>query len=273
MTEYTPRQSLSEAEVAEHNTAIWDRSAATSGIWSTPVTSEDVESARQGELKIKLTPSKFVPAEWLPALSDLDVLALASGGGQQAPLLAAAGANVTLVDLSEGQLGVDRMVSEREGLSINIVKADISDLSVFEPGSFDLIVHPISNLFIATIDPVWREAFRLLRPGGTLISGFNNPAFYIFDWRDHERGILTVRHQLPFADAVDLPPEERDRFIEDGLTLEYSHTLEQQIGGQINAGFEIIGFYEDRQEGVALAEHMPTSIATRARKPLLGAPD
>ncbi|WP_419849163.1 class I SAM-dependent methyltransferase [Candidatus Poriferisocius sp.] len=269
MTENAPKQSLSTTEVAKYNTAAWDKSAATGGIWSTPVTPEDVECARQGEVRIKLTPSKIVPAEWFPALSGLEVLALASGGGQQVPLMAAAGANVTLVDLSEGQLDVDRMVAKREGLSINTVKADISDLSMFEPDSFEFILHPISNLFIADIEPVWEEAFRVLRPGGTLVSGFNNPAIYIFDWRDHERGALTVRHQLPFADAVDLDPEERDSFIEDGITLEYSHTLEQQIGGQINAGFEIIGFYEDRHDELALAHYMSTSIVTRARKPQL----
>lgn len=264
---------MTTAEVAKHNTAAWDRSAATGGIWSRPVTSDDVERARQGEVNIKLTPSKYVPAEWFPALSGLEVLALASGGGQQAPLLAAAGANVTLVDLSEGQLGVDQMVAKREGLSLSTVKADISDLPMFEPDSFDFILHPISNLFIANIEPVWEEAFRVLRPGGTLVSAFNNPAMYIFDWRDHERGVLTVRHQLPFADAVDLDPEERDGFIEDGITLEYSHTLEQQIGGQIDAGFEIIGFYEDWHDEIALAHYMPTSIVTRARKPSLDISD
>lgn len=196
-----------------------------------------------------------------------DVLALASGGGQQAPLLAAAGARVTVVDISEGQLALDRAVAEREDLQIKTMQADVSDLSVFEDSSFDFIVHPIANAFIADVGSVWREAFRVLREGGAMVAGFNNPAVYLFDWKDHERGVLTVRNRLPFSDASVLPPDERDGYIERGVALEFSHTLEEQIGGQIEAGFEIVGFYEDRQDDLALAAFMATSMATRARKP------
>ena len=182
-------------------------------------------------------------------------------------MLAAAGAQVTVADISEGQLHVDRMVAEREQLHIDTVQANATDLSMLADESFDLIVHPIANAFIADLASVWREAFRVLRRGGTLIAGFNNPIIYLFDWKDHERGVLTVRHPLPFSDAHDLPVDERDEYVAAGVPLEYSHTLEEQLGGQIAAGFEIIGFYEDRQTDLALAAYMATSIATRARKP------
>jgi ubiquinone/menaquinone biosynthesis C-methylase UbiE len=218
-------------------------------------------------LRINLTPLRFVTESWLPAMPGTDVLALASGGGQQAPLLAAAGARVTVVDISEGQLALDRAVAEREDLQIKTMQADVSDLSVFEDSSFDFIVHPIANAFIADVGSVWREAFRVLREGGAMVAGFNNPAVYLFDWKDHERGVLTVRNRLPFSDASVLPPDERDGYIERGVALEFSHTLEEQIGGQIEAGFEIVGFYEDRQDDLALAAFMATSMATRARKP------
>jgi SAM-dependent methyltransferase len=255
------------ALVTQHNTATWDHAAATNGPWSSPVTPDDIQQARQGDVQIRLTPSRFVPADWLPPLTGLDVLGLASGGGQQAPVLAAAGARVTVADISEGQLHLDRVVAEREQLHIDTVQADATDLSMFADASFDLIVHPIANAFIPDLASLWRETFRVLRPGGTLVAGFNNPAIYLFDWKDHKRGVLTVRHQLPFSDAHDLPVDERDGYIATGVALEYSHTLEEQLGGQIAVGFEIIGFFEDRQTDLALAAYMATSMASRARKP------
>ena len=32
--------------------------------------------------------------------------------------------------------------------------------------SFDVVFHPVSNVFAPRVRPVWQEAFRVLRPGG-----------------------------------------------------------------------------------------------------------
>jgi hypothetical protein len=64
-----------------------------------------------------------------------------------------------------------------------------------------------------------------------------------------------------------LSQEERQSYIEEEEPLEFGHTLEDQIGGQCDAGFQITGFYEDYAPGEALARYMPTFIATRAVKP------
>ena len=45
----------------------------------------------------------------------------------------------------------------------------------------------------------------------------------------------------------------------------WAHTLEEQIQGQISAGFIISGFYEDRGCAV-LDKYINTSIATKAIK-------
>ena len=97
---------------------------------------------------------------------------LGLGGGQQAPILAAAGACVTVFDASDLQLQQDRMVAQRDGLEMQMVQGDMRDLSVFADASFDLVFHPISNLYVPDIQPVWRECFRVLRSGGTLLSSF-----------------------------------------------------------------------------------------------------
>jgi hypothetical protein len=49
--------------------------------------------------------------------------------------------------------------------------------------------------------------------------------------------------------------------------LEHSHSLTDQLGGQMEAGFHIIGLYEDRHSDFVVREYTPTYIATRSLKP------
>ena len=259
-------------DIVDYNKKAWDGQA-TSGEcrWSQPVSKEEIANAKDGNFEIFLTPNTPVPMSWFPeSLSDSDVLCLASGGGQQVPILAATGAQVTSFDNSPEQLELDRQVCERENLEIRLEQGDAADLSRFEDESFDFVWHPCSNSFMPNIEPVWKECFRVLRSGGSLVSGFLNPMIYMFDrLKDENEGILEVRYSLPFSDIKDLPKEELDEFIKDGEPLEYSHTLEQQIGGQISAGFQITGFFEDywSDEATTLNKFSPTSIATKATKP------
>lgn len=254
-------------DIRAYNRLAWDREVERSNQWTVPASSEVIAAARQGQWEIVLTPTKPVPKAWFPDLEGLDVLCLASGGGQQAPILAAAGARVTVLDNSPKQLAQDRLVAERERLIITTVEGDMADLWMFAEQSFELIVHPVSNLFVPEVRPVWAEAFRVLRPGGVLLAGFLNPVTYIFDQELAERGLLQVKYALPYSDLISLTEEERQRYIEQEEPLEFGHTLEDQIGGQLDAGFVITGFYEDYAPGEALSNYVPTFIATRATKP------
>ncbi len=255
-------------DVRAYNRRAWDKAVERGSEWTVPVGPEVIAAARRGEWQIILTPTRPVPRHWFPAdLQGCQILCLASGGGQQGPILAAAGANVTVLDNSPRQLAQDRRVAQREGLSLRLVEGDMADLSPFPDASFDLIVHPCSNMFVPDVRPVWAEAFRVLRPGGALLAGFWNPAAYIFDQALADEGILQVRHQLPYSDLTSLRPEERQRYLDDLQPLEFSHTLTDQIGGQLDAGFVLTGFYEDHWPGIALSDYMPIFIATRALKP------
>jgi SAM-dependent methyltransferase len=258
-------------DILEHNRRAWDRQAEHGNQWTMPVSPDAIAAARRGEWSIVLTPVKPVPHEWLPDLAGKRVLCLASGGGQQGPVLAAAGAQVTVLDNSSNQLERDRFVAEREQLEITTVRGDMADLSMFPGESFDCIVHPVSNLFAPNVLPVWREAFRVLRKGGVMVAGFNNPAVYLFEYDAVERtGSLEVKYTLPYSDIEHLTEEQQRRWAEAGRPLEFSHTLEDQIGGQIAAGFVITGFYEDRdpdEQDNPLSKFMPVFIATRALKP------
>ena len=253
--------------VREYNRNAWDREVERANEWTVPVSRELIAAARRGQWAVLLTETKSVPRAWFPDLNGLDLLCLASGGGQQAPVLAATGARVTVLDNSPKQLAQDALVAARDSLALVTVEGDMADLSMFSDESFDLVFHPASNLFVVDVRPVWAEAFRVLRPGGRLLAGFINPALYIFDRELAERdGVLEVRHALPYSEITSLTADETQAFIERGEPLEFGHTLEDQIGGQIDAGFAITGFYEDRHRGHPLANFMPTYIATMAIK-------
>jgi SAM-dependent methyltransferase len=256
-------------DIQAYNSRAWDREVERGNPWTVPVSSELVAAARQGQWELLLTPTKPVPRAWFPDLEGLRVLGLASAGGQQAPILAAAGARVSVLDNSPRQLAQDRLVAEREGLSVTTVEGDMADLSMFADESFDLIFHPVSNLFVPDVRPVWAEAARVLRNGGTLLAGFVNPVVYIFDLElAEQQGILEVKYALPYSDLASLSEEERQRYVDNEEPFEFGHTLEDQIGGQCDAGLVITGFYEDYDApGDPLTRIMPTFIATRAVKP------
>lgn len=230
----------------EYNREAWNRNVRQGNRWTIPVSPDEVQRARKGTVEVLLTPTRFVPTEWLGELLGADVLCLASGGGQQGPLLAAAGARVTVFDASDEQLARDRVVASREGLEIRTVQGDMRDLSALPDESFDLVFHPCSNSFVEAVEPVWREAYRVLRTGGHLISGFSNPVMHCFDWGSVERKRPQLRYRLPYRDIDHLDDPFVAKVVADGEPVEFSHTLTAQIGGQIAAGFAIVGFFEDR---------------------------
>jgi SAM-dependent methyltransferase len=189
------------------------------------------------------------------------VLGLASGGGQQMPVFAALGANCTVFDLSDAQLNSERLVAKREGYEIRIVKGDMTEPLPFVDGEFDLIFHPVSNCYIRDAYPVWRECFRVLKPGGALLAGLDNGINFVFD-----DGETRMVNRLPY-DAMKEPGWEKD-IAASGGSLQFSHTIEEQVGGQLTAGFQLTHIFEDTNRAGPLMEHnMPCFFATRAVRP------
>jgi len=229
--------------------------------WGKPIGHLTYERAKKGDWDVVLTPTKAVPHAWFGSLQGKRVLGLASGGGQQMPIFAALGGICTVFDYTTAQLESERIVAEREHYAICIVQGDMSATLPFEDNSFDLIFFPVSNVYIEHAKPVFKECFRVLCSGGVLLSGLDNGVNFITD--DQEQEIL---NSLPFNPLIN--PEQRKQMEESDGGIEFSHTLDEQIGGQLEAGFILKDLYEDTNgEGRLHDLNIPTFFATRALKP------
>ncbi|MEM7009220.1 MAG: class I SAM-dependent methyltransferase [Thermodesulfobacteriota bacterium] len=261
---------MSKIDISKHNAHAWNEESIEESPWCTPVSSEEIQAAKNGDVRLRLTPNKFVPNEWIKDIKGREVLCVGSGGGQQAPIIAAAGANVISVDISEEQLKKDLFVANRDGLKLLTVMADMSDLSDFKDSSFDYVVNAASTVFVPDVEKVWKEFFRVLKPGGELLAGMLNPSFFLFDHAEaQKKGVLEVKHNLPYSDVDSLNKTDFKRIIDDEVPIVWSHSLQTLIGGQTKAGFVIMSFYEDWWSGddTLLNKFSPTTFVTRSKKP------
>lgn len=253
----------------DHNRAAWDRQASEVREWSRPVDAETIAAAREGRWQVHLTP-RALPLDWLGDVRGRRILCLASAGGQQAPVLAAAGAEVTVFDLSDGQLAQDRAVADRDGLSLRTVQGDMRDLQAFASDSFDVVFHPISNLYVPDVRPVWAECRRVLARDGLLMASFYNPVVFVAarDAQLSEQGLIRPQYAIPYSDLEDLEPAAREAKLARGEALTFGHSLGDLIAGQLDAGFVIDRFMEDwqPQPRFLIDRYLPTFLATRARR-------
>lgn len=230
--------------------------------WGKSITSEEYQKALNGEWGVYLTPTKFVPKEWFGEIKDKKILGLASGGGQQMPIFAALGADCTVLDYSDKQIESEKVISEREGYDINIIQADMTKRLPFEDETFDIIFHPVSNCYVEEVKPIWNECFRVLKKGGRLLSGLDIGINYIVS--EDEKEII---NSLPFNPLKDKKILEESIKRNDGI--QFSHTLEEQINGQLEAGFLLKSLYEDTNgQGHLHNLNIPSFIATYSTKPL-----
>lgn len=208
--------------------------------WSAGAAPEQLQAAREGHLVMNFGVDGVIPEEWLGDVRGKRVLCLAGAGGLQSALLACAGAEVTVLDLSERMLDKDREAAAREMLDIRLERGNMCDLSRFVDGSFDLVLNPPSLCYVPDIMPVFREVYRVLRKGGTFIMCSMNPIAYICEW-DAAQGCYKAVNRMPYNAA-----EHADQ----GDWVEFGHTMESYLGGQIAAGFVITGYLENQTEDI-----------------------
>ena len=228
--------------------------------WGRPISHDAFKKAQQGSWDVLLTPTKPVPKSWFLPFPQCNILGLASGGGQQMPIFTALGANCTVMDYSHKQLESEKMVADREGYTITTVRADMTQSFPFGAETFDLIFHPVANCYVETVLPIWHECFRVLKKGGVLLAGMDIGINYIFD--DSE-SVLT--HKLPYNPLTD--DALLQKCLEKNEGIQFSHTIEEQLGGLLQAGFTLKNLYEDTNGSGKLHEYnVPSFVAVRATK-------
>lgn len=243
------------------NAAAIDRWVEEGWEWGQPISHETYENALSGQWDVLLTPTKPVPHRWFGPLRGKKVLGLASGGGQQMPIFSALGAECTVLDYSRQQLTSEEMVARREGYRIRIIRADMTQPLPFPDACFDLIFHPVSNCYVEHVKPIFRECFRILKPGGIFLMGFDNSINYLVD--SSEQRIVNTMPFNPLKNPLHLQQLQAE-----DSGMQFSHTLEEQLGGQLEAGFRITDLYGDTNGAGFLHEHnVETFLATRAVKP------
>ena len=248
-------------DYSEINAQTIDRWIRDGWEWGVPITHQAYLDALAGNWDVVLTPTKPVPKAWFGDLKGKRVLGLASGGGQQMPIFAALGAVCTVLDYSPAQLESERMVSQREGYDIRIIRADMTKPLPFDDHAFDLIFHPVSNCYVREVRPIFRECFRVLKPGGALLGGYDMGINFLVDEKEER-----IVNSLPFDPITDPALMAQLQKNDDGV--QFSHTLEDQVGGQLAAGFQITDLYEDTNGYGRLHDMgIPTFAAIRAVKP------
>ena len=258
---------MARSDAVQENELVWDSIASSQQDWFPVVCSDRIAAARSEPLSINVTAQRSVPSDWLGSLEGRKILCLAGGGGQQAPLLAAAGGEVTVFDLSRRQLDRDQLVADRESLQLRTVQGDMRDLSVFASESFDLIINPCSVCYCPDVLSIWQECHRVLKVRGRLISGLINPVNFLFDEIKAAQGDFIVAHPIPYSD-LDLPPEQREMILGQQRPVRFGHSLTDMLGGLNQVGFQIDGFYEDRWgAGDKLSELIDLFLAVRATRP------
>ncbi|MBG0768261.1 MAG: hypothetical protein PWP25_395 [Sphaerochaeta sp.] len=253
----------------EHNAKAWDSEVDKHNIWTNGCTEEQIEKAQKGELDMVLSPFKQVPPSWVADVKGKEILALACGGGQQAVLLSLAGAHVTLFDISEKQLARDASYAGRLHLDMKFCKGDMRDLSRFADSTFDMIYNPTSTCFIDEVHSMYHHCYRILKPGGRLLTSITNPVLYLFDEKKALKNHLRVKYTIPYSDLKSLGKKELEKRMRKNDTIEFSHTLQDLLGGLTDCGFHLTGVYTDTAGFMMIDSYIHDCyLAVRAEKSL-----
>lgn len=178
------------------------------------------------------------------------VLCLAAGGGKHGPLLAAAGANVTVVDLSGAMLDLDHQVATERRLELRVVETSMDDLSMFGEAVFDIVIQPVSTCYVPDILVVYREVARVTAAGGLYVSQHKQPASLQTEVLPSPRGYVMNE---PYYRSGPLPPVIEGCLHREAGTVEFLHRWDELVGGLCRAGFVLEDLVEPRH-GDVLAE-------------------
>ena len=133
----------------------------------------------------------------LEALGDVSgkrVLDAGCGEGRFARMLAERGAQVTALDFSTRMIELATDIEAKQPLGIEYLVADMTDLSRFADGSFDIAVAYLSLIDVPDGEKALREIARVLRPGGVFQFSVVHPCFLVPDasWEPRNPGTFPI---------------------------------------------------------------------------------
>ena len=176
------------------------------------------------------------------------------------PIFNALGADCTVLDNSPKQIESEFLIAEREGYTIKAIKGDMTKALPFEDEIFDIVFHPVSNCYVEDVESIFNEAYRVLKKGGILLCGLSTEINYLVD--ENEEKIV---FSMPFNPLKSEKHKEFLKKLDSGY--QFSHTLSEQIGGQLKAGFILTNIEDDTNGAGRLHEmNISTYIMTRAIK-------
>lgn len=244
-----PKDQLS-GSIEHRNRQAYDRMVLSKHFLTQPVSSEELAQ-----------PLATLDAKgWLGgSIRGWNVLCLAAGGGRQGPLYCAAGANVTVLDISPAMLELDRQVSAELGINYKIIQGEMTDLSMFRPDEFDLVAHPVSTCYVSNIEPVFNQIAKVLRPSGLYVSQHKQPM--------NLQASLELVHgryavETPVGHIAKSLSIGQSSPLREPDTVEFAHSLDAILGGICRAGMTIEAVSEPDH---AKLDSEPGSMGHRSR--------
>jgi SAM-dependent methyltransferase len=223
--------------IAARNRRFWDRLVRDGNVYTRPWLDLDIDMLRAfaaGDIEVLPEPYAYVyPPDVFEHVAGKRVLCLATGGGQQSAVFGLLEADVTVLDLSEGQLAADRRTADHYGYEVNLIHGDMRDLSALPEGAFDLVYQAISMVFVPDPREVYGGVARVLRSGGLYRLGACNPATEIVEESSWDGSGYRI-----------LEPYAGGRIV-GADAFEFRHLLSDTFNGLVEAGLMIRGVWED----------------------------
>lgn len=160
-----------------------------------------------------------------PSVVGKDILELACGGGQSTVYLAEKGARVVGVDFSRAQLEHARAFARSKHVEVTFIESSVEDVRALPEESFDIAFSAYALGFVEDAGKVFREAHRVLRPGGAFAFSWQSPIYAITETN-------TLRVVRSYFDRTPIVYREKE-----GVETDFHRTYGDWHRALTDAGF------------------------------------